>query len=51
MMRDAVRETLQSLATKRDVTQARVHAATDEQFAAYHRTGVAASQVAVPPGG
>ena len=48
---DAVRETLQSLATKTDVTQARVYAANGREFAAYRRTGVAASNVPAPPSG
>src|SRR5687768_17433758 len=46
-----MRETLQSLATKRDVTQARVYAASGREFAAYRRAGVPPSKVVVPPGG
>ena len=48
---DAERKTLLSLATKRDVTQARVFAADGREFAAYRRAGVAASRVTVPPDG
>ena len=40
---DAERKTLLSLATKSDITQARVYAADGREFAAYRRPGVAAS--------
>jgi signal transduction histidine kinase/DNA-binding response OmpR family regulator len=47
----AVRDTLQSLTTKADVTQARVYAANGVEFAAYRRSGVTASAAPAPPSG